>query len=109
MQLYNLNDFTKGWVCGDFIPTLFPTKDFEVAVKHYKSGDYDDCHIHKIADEITIIVDGIVAMLDVRYKKDDIIWIPKGEETDFYAITDAVTCVIKIPCVKGDKYITKDE
>jgi hypothetical protein len=104
-KIYNLNEFIKGWICGAFIPSLFISDKFEIAIKRYKAGDHDQSHIHKVADEITMIIDGFVDMNGIKYHSDDIILIERGETTDFTAITDATTCVIKIPCVKGDKYL----
>jgi hypothetical protein len=104
MKLFNLHQFTKGWFVGNFSPTILPSDEVEVAIKRYKVGDHDNSHYHLKADEITVIVSGTVKMNDVIYKENDVIWIEKNELTDFTAITDAVTCVVKIPCVKGDKY-----
>jgi mannose-6-phosphate isomerase-like protein (cupin superfamily) len=104
MDLYNLKDFKGGWLCGDFLPTLLKTKEFEVAIKHYKIGQNESAHCHKIADEITIIVVGQAKMNDLIYNQDDVIFIHKGESTDFIPLTDTITCVIKVPSIIGDKY-----
>jgi quercetin dioxygenase-like cupin family protein len=105
MKVNKLNEFTKGWVVGNFEPTLFQTNDFEVAVKHYECGDYESTHYHKIATEITIIADGMVRMNGEIYTKGDVITIEPGESTDFKALHDTITTVIKFPCVTGDKYL----
>jgi len=105
-MIENLKNFFKGWVIGDFLPTLFNTGDFEVAIKRYNSGDYEESHFHKIATEYTIIVEGVVLMNGVEYKQDDIITINPNESTDFKCLTDVTTVVIKIPSSKGDKYKT---
>jgi quercetin dioxygenase-like cupin family protein len=107
MKLYNLSNFTGGWFIGNFIPTIIPSNDVEVSIKRYNAGDHDQSHHHKEADEITVIVEGQVSMNKIKYHADDILWIEKNEITDFLALTDAITCVIKIPCVKNDKYLTK--
>jgi len=104
MKLYDWKNFKGGWFVGNFVPSIFPTDDVEVSIKRYKAGDYDPIHYHKEADEITMIVSGTVTMFGAIYEADQIIWIEKGDQTDFLAMTDAVTCVIKLPCVKGDKY-----
>jgi len=39
MKKYKLKNFTRGWFIGNFKPTLFSTKDFEIAIKQYKKGD----------------------------------------------------------------------
>ncbi len=95
----------KGWIVGNFEPSLYKTNDFEVAVKKYKAGDKDEKHYHKVATEITVVVSGMVLMNGVTYNSGDIITIEPGEATDFEALSDSVTTVIKVPCVKDDKYI----
>jgi len=106
MEIHNLKDMIKGWLIGDFEPSLFRTQDFEVAVKRYKAGDYESSHFHKLAEEFTVIVSGEVLMNNIKYKEDDIIKIDKNEATDFRALTDVVTVVVKIPGCKDDKYDT---
>jgi quercetin dioxygenase-like cupin family protein len=76
-----------------------------VAVKNYKAGERDEKHYHKIATEITVISKGKVLMNGIEYNEGDIIVIEPGEATDFEALEQTITTVIKIPCVKDDKYI----
>jgi quercetin dioxygenase-like cupin family protein len=99
-----LDQMVKGWFVGNFNPTVLRTTDFEAAVKHYKAGDREDWHYHKIATEITVIVVGDVRMNGVDYTAGDIITMEPGDGTDFEAITDAITTVVKAPSVVGDKY-----
>ena len=105
MKVDKLKDFFKGWVVGNFEPSLFKTDDFEVAVKKYKRGDYEEKHYHKIATEITIIAEGSVRMNGELYSTGDVITIEPGEATDFKVLHDTTTTVIKFPCVEGDKYL----
>jgi anti-sigma factor ChrR (cupin superfamily) len=104
MTKSNLKNFTKGWFIGNFKPTLFKTKKFEIAIKKYNKGDKEIKHYHKKAIEYTIIIKGWVKMNSDIYKTNDIIIIDKKESTDFEALTNVTTCVIKIPCSKNDKY-----
>ena len=39
MKIHKLKNFTRGWLIGDFEPTILATKDFEFMVRHYKKGD----------------------------------------------------------------------
>jgi quercetin dioxygenase-like cupin family protein len=105
MKKFNLNDMINGWVIGNFDPSLYKTNDFEVAIKKYKAGDYDPKHYHKIGTEYTIIMTGQVEMLGILYKENDILIIEPGEETDFKALSDVITAVIKIPGINNDKYL----
>jgi quercetin dioxygenase-like cupin family protein len=105
MKIHKLKDMFRGWVVGNFEPSLYKTDDVEVAVKNYKAGDTEEKHYHKIATEITIISDGKVRMNGTIYGSGDIVTIEPGEATDFEALQDTITTVVKIPCVKDDKYI----
>jgi hypothetical protein len=99
-----LSNFTKGWFVGRFEPTLHATDDVEVAIKHYCAGDFEASHHHKIATELTAVVSGRVLMSGEEIGPGEIIRIPPGQSTDFTALTDATTVVVKLPCVAGDKY-----
>lgn len=104
MKIHKLKDFKKGWFIGDFDPSLFKTTGLEIAVKKYIKGEHETSHMHKIATEYTVIINGTAQMNGVIYTKGDIVEIFPGEYTDFKAVTDTTTLVIKIPSIKGDKY-----
>jgi quercetin dioxygenase-like cupin family protein len=94
----------KGWFVGNFTPTVLSTGDVEVAVKKYKAGEYESAHYHKIATEITVITDGEVRMNGNTFISGDIIVIEPNQATDFLAITDVTTTVVKYPGANDDKY-----
>lgn len=104
MKKYNLNNFIGGWFIGNFEPTLYSTNNVEVAVKKYKKGQYEKPHFHKIATEFTVIVEGQVEMSNTIYNSGEIIQIDPGVSTDFRALTDVTTVVVKIPGASNDKY-----
>ena len=108
MKTARLNDMVKGWIVGNFEPTLYRTNDVEVAVKSYKAGDHDGAHYHKIATEITVIVSGQVRMNGAEYGPGDIVVMEPGDVTDFEALTDAVNAVVKLPGANNDKYVVED-
>jgi quercetin dioxygenase-like cupin family protein len=104
MKLHKESELKKGWFVGDFCPTCLSTQVAEVALKRYSAGDQEGWHHHKIATEITFVVEGELEMNGSRYKKGDIVIVEPGESTNFRAITDSINVVVKIPSVKGDKY-----
>lgn len=104
LERHRLDDFTKGWFVGDFEPTLVPSSAVEVAVKQYRAGEHEEKHHHRVAEEVTVIVSGTVRMSGEEIGAGEIVRIPAGSATDFTAITDATTVVVKLPCVRGDKY-----
>lgn len=99
-----LSDYKGGWFIGDFLPSILSTKDFEVSIKHYKVGESEISHYHKLATEVTVIVKGSALMNGNLKNEGDVILIEKGESTDFIPLTETITCVIKTPSVIGDKY-----
>ncbi len=104
MKLHKLEDMVKGWFVGDFSPSAFSSKEFEVAIKHYRAGDTESSHVHRIATELTVIVEGRVRMLGQEFQRGDIITVEPSEATSFEALTDTITVVVKTPSVVGDKY-----
>ncbi len=107
MQHHRLEDMVKGWFVGDFEPTVVQSKYCEVALKHYTAGAYEITHYHAVALELTLIVSGQVFMLGREWGAGDIISIEPNEVTDFRAITDVVTVVVKLPSALNDKYLVK--
>ena len=107
IEKYQLADMVKGWFIGRFEPTLYPTNAVEVAIKEYNAGDYEGAHHHKIATEFTVVLNGEVEMSGVRYGHGDIVKINPGVSTDFLAVTNATTVVVKLPGASNDKYIDK--
>ena len=105
MEKYNLDDFVRGWIVGDFEPNIFRTKDFEFMVRYYKKGDSEEKHVHKVADEITVVVSGKFKMNGEALEKGDVVHLSPGDPTDFKCLEDGATAVVKRPSVIGDKYI----
>lgn len=105
MKHYKLNDMVRGWFVGDFTPTALATRAAEVGIKHYRAGDREAHHYHKIAQEITVIQSGRVQMNGVEYVSGDIVVINTMESTDFVVLEDTVTLVVKVPGAVDDKYL----
>jgi len=101
----NLDSFVKGWIVGDFSPALLKSKDIEVGIKKYKTGDFEAKHVHNLVDEYTIIVSGIVEMDGVKYSENDIVFVPKGVPTDFKCLENSITVVLKTPSIPSDKQV----
>ena len=106
---HHLKDFIGGWLVGHFDPTLVSNRDVEVAVKQYPAGAQEKRHHHKIATEYTVIATGKVRMNGRQYGAGEIVQIDPGVSTDFEAIEDTTTVVIKTPSVPDDKYIDTDD
>lgn len=108
MKIAKIEEMVRGWFAGSFEPTAYETDAFEAAVKHYRAGDEEAEHFHKVATEITVIITGQVEMVGRIFGPGDIITLEPGEVTKFKALTDASNVVIKHPAVANDKYLTAD-
>lgn len=105
MEKLNLNDYKRGWIIGNFSPTILPA-NFEIGIKKYKKGDKEAKHYHKYCTEITVILSGIVKMNNNIFRTDDIIVIEKNESTDFECLEDCITVVIKDKSDANDKFMS---
>lgn len=108
ISVARLEDFKGGWFIGAFSPSLCSTSAVEVAVKRYRAGDLESCHVHRIATEFTVVVEGSVEMAGAIHNAGSIVVIPAGCSTAFRALTDAITTVVKLPSVPNDKYPAPD-
>ena len=105
IKRFRLEDMVNGWFIGNFDPSLYKTNDVEVGVKKYSIGDIEKLHYHKIATEFTVIISGEVVMNNEKYVSGDILVIEPGVSTDFLAVSNVTTLVVKIPGANDDKYI----
>jgi len=104
MTSFKLDDMKRGWFVGDFSPTAFATDAAEVAVKTYRAGEREARHHHRQATEITLVQSGAVEMNGQRHEAGAVIVIAPFESTDFHALADTVTVVVKVPGARNDKY-----
>ena len=109
-----LSEMKGGWFVGDFEPAVLKSEHVEVAIKHYKQGDKEAAHVHRVATELTACVHGVFQMTPVyadglrgmplQVSAGEIVGLDPGDAVEFEALTDCICCVVKMPSVKGDKY-----
>lgn len=107
MKIFNLNDFTKGWFIGDFEPTLLRTPEFEVGYHEYQKDQYWAPHVHKIADEYNLLIEGEMEVCGQRVSKGQLFVIEKNEVAAPKFLQDCKVLIIKSPSIPGDKYIVE--
>ena len=105
MKVYKLKEFTRGWIVGDFTPSIIKTRNSEFMVRYYKKGDTEERHVHKKADEITVIISGKFRMNDKTLEAGDVVHLPPNNPADFECLEDGANAVFKSPSVIGDKYL----
>lgn len=78
------------------------TQACEVTVKSCSAGDAESAHFHKIATEITLVLNGTVRMCGRDFSAGDIVLLQPGEITYFQALTYSTNVVVKVPGALND-------
>ena len=105
MKITKLTDYTRGWIIGNFTPSLIKTKQFEVGIlSHTKGEDWPE-HYHQVATEYNVLIDGSMTVNGVALNKGDVFVIEKNEISKPIFLEDCTVLVVKIPSVIGDKYV----
>jgi quercetin dioxygenase-like cupin family protein len=105
MKILKLKDYTRGWLIGDFEPNIMKMDLFEFGIKKYDTGDQEDRHYHKVAQELSVIISGKFEMNSKILEEGDIVCLEPGEPSTFKCLASGYTAIIKKPSVKNDKYI----
>jgi hypothetical protein len=100
----HLDDMVKGWFVGAFTPTAHHTDACEVSVRRYAAGDAEGVHHHRVATELTVIVEGRVRMCGQEFGPGSIVTLAPNTATDFLALDDALCVVVKTPGALHDKF-----
>jgi len=105
MKVGKLKDFFRGWVIGNFEPSLLKTPDFEVGILHHPKGEKWPAHYHKIATEYNILIDGHMKLCDIELYPGDTFILDPLEVADPIFYEDCTIVCIKVPSNTVDKYI----
>jgi len=105
MNKFNIQDMHGGWFVGDFLPTMYKTRQCEVAYKEYEAGFVDQKHHHRKATELTLIVKGKAKFNENIIETGEGVVIFPGESVEFTALEETATVVVKVPGATNDKYL----
>lgn len=104
LRIAELNSMTRGWFVGEFQPTMYPSKEVEVAIQDHKGGEECPAHVHKRGDEINVVVSGRMKLNNFELQTGQIFVIPKGHLTKAIFYEDTKIVCVKIPSDTNDKY-----
>jgi hypothetical protein len=107
MKILKMENMIKGWFVGDFEPTAYKTKDFEVCYKIHEKNEKWPVHYHKIATEINYLIRGTMTINNKFLKTGDVFVLLPEEIADPTFHERCELIVIKTPSVIGDKYEVK--
>lgn len=102
---YDISEYIRGWFVGDFEPSIFKTKDIEIAYMSHKERDKWPFHYHMKAYEYNILISGNMILNSFDIKQGAHFLLRPNEIACPEFITDCYVLCIKYPSVIGDKYI----
>jgi|TARA_R110002074_G_scaffold10220_1_gene39260 mannose-6-phosphate isomerase-like protein (cupin superfamily) len=108
MKVMKLEDMFKGWFIGDFEPTAYKSKDFEVCYRVHPKGEKWEWHYHKEITEINLLVSGKMIMQGKELNVGDIFIVNPYEIADPDFLEDCGIVCVKTPSTPGDKYVVKE-
>ena len=105
LKKFRFENMKGGYYIGNFEPSAYKTKNFEVAyVKHPKNDTWVK-HFHKIITEINFVISGKVRINKEIFVKGDIFVIEPNEIVDPLFLEDTELIVTKTPSETTDKFI----
>ena len=105
MKKFQFDEMKGGWFVGNFQPSAFVSKEFEVAYIKHQKGQFWEKHFHKRATEITFIIKGKIKINEEIFSSGEIFVIEPDEVADPTFLEDSEIIVIKTPSDVNDKYI----
>jgi quercetin dioxygenase-like cupin family protein len=105
MDIFKIQDMKGGWFIGDFEPSIYKTKEFEVGVKTHPKGEVWDTHYHKLATEINYLIDGKMIIQDTELNSGDIFVLHPNEVANPIFLEDCSIVTVKTISSIGDKYV----
>jgi hypothetical protein len=103
MKTSHIDNFIKGWLVGNFEPSLLKT-NFEVGVQSHSAGELHTDHFHKLSTEINLVIDGTIKINNVVFSSGDIFILEPYEISQVEYITDVRILVIRDRSDPNDKY-----
>ena len=101
----NISFFKRGWIVGDFSPSLFKREDIEVGIKFFKEKTFGDGHYHKKSSEYSIIIFGGCEKNGIKYHEGDIIIQNRKERDKIIWDKNTKILVIRDGSSTNDKYV----
>ena len=104
MKIERIENMIGGWFIGNFEPSVYKTKDFEVSFKTHKKGEKWDSHYHHTVKEINLLIRGKMIIQGKTLIDGDIFIIEPFEIADPDFLEDCELVVVKTPSA-NDKII----
>ena len=109
MDISKLKDMHRGWLIGDFEPSVLKTKEFEVGVLTHLKDEQWPAHYHPVGTEYNVLLKGSMKVCDKELVKGDIFVIKPNEIADPTFYEDCTILCVKVPGDSTDKIIVGDK
>ena len=103
MRTSNIKKFKKGWLIGDFEPSVFKNKHVEVAHHFHEANFIGERHAHMESTELTYIVRGKLVASGIELVAGDMWIYGAGEVSEVIFLEDTDLMVIRWPSIPDDK------
>lgn len=107
MKILNIEDMVGGWFVGDFEPTAYKTKNFEVSYKLHPKGQEWDIHYHTDVTEINYVIRGNMVLQGKILKTGDIFILEPYEIADPNFLEDTEIICVKTPSINDKVSVVK--
>ena len=104
MKIIEISKMHRGWMIGDFLPSVLKTDVFEVGYLTHKKGEKWAKHYHKVATEYNLLIRGSMKVCDQKIDPGQIFIIEPNEVADPIFYEDCEILCIKTPSLPKDKY-----
>jgi dTDP-glucose pyrophosphorylase/mannose-6-phosphate isomerase-like protein (cupin superfamily) len=104
-NVIDTNNYTRGWLIGDFEPSIQKESKYEIGLLTHKKGEKWGFHYHRESVEINILIKGRMIINNMELNDGDIFIFDKNIIACPIFLEDCKLICIKIPSVPGDKFI----
>jgi mannose-6-phosphate isomerase-like protein (cupin superfamily) len=101
----DVNNYTRGWLIGNFEPSIRKETEYEVGLLNHKKNEKWAFHYHKESTEINILLSGKMVINNKELKAGHVFIFDKNIIACPIFLDNCKIICIKIPSVPGDKMI----
>ena len=105
MKVGKISDTTRGWLIGNFEPSMLKTDLFEVGILLHPKGQVWPAHYHAIATEYNLLISGSMSICGNELQTGDTFIIEPGEVAEPAFHEDCTILCVKVPGAANDKYL----
>jgi mannose-6-phosphate isomerase-like protein (cupin superfamily) len=100
----HISEFTRGWIIGNFEPSIFKRTDYEVAIMNKLTDEKLDFHYHKNAIEYNVFVKGSMEINGEHLTPGQFFVLDKNQISCPIFHENSIVVCVKVPSVPSDKY-----